>query len=186
MLNALTAGTKPATTAGWVGLLTLGTAVTGFTGATTKLTASHSFVDKDVVVLNSVTGGTGLIAERIYYVKKVSATELELFPIAALTGTAESCVGVTAASLSKLTELSGGSYKRLASAFGTAANGVSDDATAHKIAVPAAGVVDFIGYFDQEASGGTLWAVAKVTKETFAGAGTYEVTDSKLDLLGVA
>jgi hypothetical protein len=184
MLAALATGSPKA---GWVGLFVAEPALTGWTGTGSILTrAGHGLVDKDLVVLNTVTGGAGLVAERLYYVHKVSTSEIELFAVYALTAPAEAfTTNVTEASISKLVEASGGSpaYKRVAAAFGAAAKGVVEDKTERELNCASGQAVDYIGYFSAETGAGTCLSVAKVTHESFASQGLYKVREGSLDLM---
>ena len=92
---------------------------------------------------------------------------------------------VTALTITKLVEISGGSpaYARKAIAYNTAAKGTMDDSTNGAVFdVPAGAAVDYVGYFSASTAG-TLLAVNKVTQEVFGAQGTYTLTDSDLDLL---
>lgn len=175
-----------------VGVAALGTPSTGYTCAAegVKLkNAGHTFIDKDLVYLNSVAGGSLLKAKRAYWVKKVSGTEVELFPKYDLTGTAEK-VGteVTDASLSKIEEASGGApaYARIACTYATAANRKRLDSTEHEVNVKAGQVVDLILGCGAETGIDKINMIAEVTKETFVGQGVYKVKEGQFDLLAAA
>jgi phage-related tail protein len=139
----------------------------------------------NLVVLTSLTGGTGLRTNYPYYVVGVSGNDFQLSETSG--GAAVDFTStITDATVVKLTEISGGSpaYARVAIAFAAAALGVLDDSTnGAAINVPAGGVVDYTGYFSA-ISGGTCYGVDDVTQETFAGQGVYTNTDSKLNLNG--
>jgi len=187
MLNALK-GTNPTTPITHVGLFTAGAAITSVTGAeaTDKLTkASHGLTNGDLVVLRSLTGGTGLVTEYPYYVVGVDGNDFQLAQISG--GTAvDFTTDITSVSVVKLTEVSGGSpaYARVAIAFAAAAGGALDDSTnGAELDVPASGVVDYVGFFSASTAG-ELLAVDDVTQETFGAQGKYTVTDAKLNLNG--
>jgi hypothetical protein len=189
MLTAFAKKEAPTVSPTFVGAFKALTAITGWTGATTILThAAHGLVDKDLVVLNSFTGGTGLVAKRWYYAKKVGVNEIELYDVYALTGTAVSMVSVTEASISKLEEATGGSpaYARVACVYAAAANRKTVDATEHEVNMAAGQVVDFVGYFSAVSGAGTTLAGAEVTKETFASQGILKVKEGLLDLAAAA
>lgn len=192
MLNALK-GTDPTTPITYVGLLTAQTPLTGVTavastGIFTK--TSHGLSNGDLVILSSLTGGTGLRTAYPYYVIGVSGSTFQLSETSG--GAAHAfTVDLSAGTVTKLAEVSGGTpaYARIAIAFNAASEGLLDDSTNGAIVnVPAAGVVDCIGFFSAVTSG-TLLAInlsttlgGTLTEETFGGQGTYTVTDAKLDL----
>jgi hypothetical protein len=180
MLNALGAA------AGYVGLLTAGTAKTGVTGvaATDLLTkASHGLTNGDLAVLTSVTGGTGLRANYPYYVVGVNGNDFQLSETSG--GAAVNfSTALTDATVVKLTEVTGGNpaYARKAIAWSAAALGTMDDSTNGAVVdCPAAAVVDYVGFFSA-ATAGTCYGIDDVTQETFGAQGTYTVTDADLDL----
>ncbi len=81
-------------------------------------------------------------------------------------------------------EVSGGSpaYARKAIAFNAAASGTMDDSTnGITFDVPAGTTVTHVGYWSA-VTGGTFLAKSAQTPETFAGQGTYTVTDADLTL----
>jgi hypothetical protein len=189
MLNALK-GTNPTTPITHCSLLTAAAAITGVTGvaATDLLTKSgHGLSNGNLVVLASLSGGTGLVVTRPYYVVGVSGNDFQLSHTSG--GSAVDFTSdITSVSVIKLTEVSGGSpaYARQAIAFAAASEGTIDDSTNGAVFdVPAAGQVDYVG-FHSASTAGTLLGVDDVTSESFAGQGTYTVTDAKLDLLATA
>lgn len=195
MLNALK-GTNPAVPITHAGLLTAGTPITGVTGvaATDLFTkASHGLTNGDLVILTALSGGAGLFAgdagnanelARPYFVVGVSGND---FQLALTSGGAavDFTSAVTALTITKLTEITGGSpaYARKAIAYNASAGGTMDDSTNGAVFdIPAAGVVSYASYHSA-VSAGTLLAIDKLTEETFVGQGTYTLTDSDLDLL---
>jgi hypothetical protein len=193
MLNALK-GTNPTTPITHVGLMTAGTAITGVTSADalTFDKTSHGLTTGDLVILTSLTGGSALKAgtannadenARIYFVIATGLTA-DAFRVSTIPGGSAEAHGsnVSAVTVTKLTELSGGAYARVAIAYNTALGGTMDDSTnGAVINVPAAGVVDYVSYHSASSAGKVL-AIDKVTQETFGAAGTYTLTDSDLDL----
>jgi hypothetical protein len=182
-----------------VGLMTKGANITGVvsTGSPDTFTkTAHGLSNGDVIIFTAVTGGTGIVAGTAgnadgkahpYFVVSTAANT---FQIALTSGgsAVDLTSDVTAATVNKLTEISGGSpaYARTAIAFAAAAGGLIDDSTnGAALNVPAAGVVDFVS-FHSASTAGTLLAIDDVTQEVFAGQGTYTVTDAKLDLLNGA
>lgn len=186
MLNAL-AGTSPGAPITHAGLLTAGTPVTSVVGEADNDTftkASHGLSNGNLVILSSLSGGTGLVAGRPYYVVGVSGNDFQLSHTSG--GSAVNfTTDVSGVTITKLTELTGGSpaYARKAIAFNAAADGSMDDSTnGAAFDVPAGAVVDYVGFYSAS-SAGTLQAIDDLTQESFAGQGTYTLTDADLDLL---
>jgi hypothetical protein len=185
MLDAL-AGTASGSPISHVGLLTKGANITGVTSTGSPDTftkTAHGLSNGDLIVFSSVSGGGGLVAAFPYFVVSTAANTFQV----ALTvgGSALDLTSdVTSATVNKLAEVSGGSpaYARTAIAFAAAAASLIDDSTNGAVLnVPAAGVVDYHGFWTASTAG-TLLAIDDVTQETFGAQGTYTVTDSKLDL----
>jgi hypothetical protein len=185
MLDAL-AGTASGSPISHVGLLTKGaniTAVTSTGSPDTFTKTAHGLSNGDLIVFSSITGGAGLVAGFPYYVVSTAANTFQ----AALTsgGAAiDLSSDVSAATVNKLTEISGGSpaYARVAIAFAAASASLIDDSTNGAVLnVPAAGIVDYHGFWTASTAG-TLHAIDDVTQETFGAQGTYTVSDSKMDL----
>ena len=88
-----------------------------------------------------------------------------------------------------MVELTGGSpaYARQRITWNSPATGnVGDASVAAAINVPAGATTNYIS-FHSASSAGTLLAVAPASSvETFAGQGTYTVTDAELDLMAAA
>lgn len=170
-----------------VGLLTKGANITGVTSTGSPDTftkTAHGLSNGDLIVFSSVTGGSGLVAGHPYFVVNTAANT---FQVALTSGgsAVDLSSDVTAATVNKLTEVSGGSpaYARAAITLAAAAGGLVDDSTnGATINVPAAGVVDYVSAHSASTAG-TLMAISPVTQETFGGQGTYTVTDAKFDLL---
>jgi hypothetical protein len=80
-------------------------------------------------------------------------------------------------------EVSGGSpaYARKANTYNTASGGSLDNSNAPVFDVPGGTTVTHVGFWSAS-SGGTLYAYAAVTNETFGAQGTYTATDADLDL----
>ena len=195
MLNALK-GTTPAAPITHAGLFDEQTPITAVTAAAagdawTK--TSHGLSDNDLIIVTAVTGGGASIrsgnagngdenAEPLF----VRDSTANTFKVARTPGgtAVDITVDITAATVTKLVEISGGSpaYARKAIAYNSAVDGAMDDSTNGAVFdVPAGATVDYVGYFSASTAG-TLQAVDKVTSEAFAGQGTYTLTDSDLDL----
>ncbi len=170
----------------YAGLLTSGTPLTSVTGvaATNVLTkATHGLVNGDLVVITSLTGGTGLRQNYPYYVVGVSGND---FSLSETSGGAafDFTTDISNATIVELTEITGGSpaYARIAIAWNAAALGTMDDSTnGAAFDCPAGAVVNWVGYFSA-LTNGTLYALDDLTQETFTGQGVYTLTDADLDL----
>lgn len=184
MLDAMK-GTNPTTPITHVGLFDEAAAITTVTGtASTDVFAktSHGLSNGDLVVLRSLTGGTGLYTEQPYYVITANANDFQLSRVSA--GSAINfTTDVTDVSVVKLVEISGGTpaYARIAIAFAASADGLLDDSTNGAVVDVPACTVNYVGYFSASTAG-TLLAISLVTTEVFSAQGTYTVTDAKLDL----
>lgn len=170
----------------YVGLFDEEAAITSVTGtASTDLLnkSSHGLSNGNLVVLRSLSGGSGLTTEYPYYVVGVSGSDFQL----SLTSGGSAInftTDITSVSVVRLTEISGGSpaYARVAIAFAAASGGQIDDSTnGAVINVPAAATVNYVGFFSA-LTNGTLYGIDDVTAEAFGAQGTYTVTDAKLDL----
>jgi len=184
MLNALK-GTNPTTPITHAGLYDEAAAITSVTGvaATDLLTkVGHGLTNGDLVVLRSLTGGAGLVTEYPYYIVGVSGNDFQLSTTSG--GSAFNfTTDITSVSVVKLVEISGGSpaYARQTISFAAAAEGLLDDTSNPVFDVPAAAVVNYVGFFSA-VTAGTMCGIDQVTEETFAAQGTYTLTDAKLDL----
>ena len=170
-------------------------AITGVASTDVFTSNAHGYSDGDVVVLDTLTGGTGLVAAagtsqaqlasaRLYHIRDSATDTFKLAMQAA--GTAVNfTTDVSAGYVSRLVEISGGdpAYARLAIAWGTAADGAIDDST-NGIAfnVPAAGVASYAGGFSAITAGTMHKAEPLPTEETYTGQGTYNLTDDKVNL----
>ena len=137
----------------------------------------------DVIVFTAKTGGSGITLNKPYYVINKSTN---LFQISEIAGGSAVDLGTDLTATTtyrKLTEISGGSpaYARKSIAFNAASGGSIDDSTAPVFDIPAGAVVNAVGYYDASTSG-TLQAFDDLTEETFAGQGTYTLSDSDIDL----
>lgn len=191
MIEALRTNTAPALQVAAVGLLQRAAAKTTTSESTTKLKlTAHGFSAGDVLVFTALNGGAGLLVGRPYIVL-AAGLETNAFSISMVpAGTAESWTTevIATSEVAKLSEVSGGSpaYARIATALGAASSkGQLDDSTEHTINVPASTTVNFIGYWSAT-SAGTLLIINEILAEKFEAQGTMKITDTKLDLLGVA
>jgi hypothetical protein len=160
----------------------IGASLINMTGAKAK-----GFTNGKIVMIRVLTASvTGLVAERPYYVVGEVTNGFEL----ALQegGTAVKVAGAeltTASEFAVLTEISGGSYARVATTWGAASNGEISDTAAEVIKVPAATTVTDAGWWEKLATGTGatgIQAVAKLTEpESFGAEGEYKVSSDKLE-----
>jgi hypothetical protein len=185
LMLAAYAGTNPTAQTTHVGLFT-STSQSGITGVTSTdiLTkTAHGLSNGDVAIPSALTGGSGLVSGDVYYVIGVTTNT---FQLALTPGGAAVDLGtdVTAMTLTKLTEVTGGApaYARKAIAWSAPAGGVLDDSTNGAVFdVPGGITVTHQGDFSA-LTAGQLNAVADIVDEAFAGQGTYTVTDAKRNL----
>jgi hypothetical protein len=187
-IDAIARGTNPAGYAQYVGLLSADATKSCTAVASTGIftCTAHGYSSGDLVVLSALTGGTGFVAGRLYF---VSATNLatNTFSLTPIPGGSIVTGGtdITAGTVGRLVEISGGTYARIATSFAASVNGGDDDSTSHVINVPAGITVAWVGYWTA-LTAGNLVSAGSVTPEVFAGAGTYTVTDAKIDLNALA
>jgi hypothetical protein len=170
------------TSATHMGLQTKGPNITGVTGVTS--TDTFTKTAHGLVVLSGLTGGSGLVAGDPYFVVSTAANT---FQLALTPGGSAVDLGsdVTAATVNKLTEITGGTpaYARKAIAWNAAAAAVLDDSTnGAAFDVPPGAVVDYQSLHTASTAGSVL-AIDDVTQETFGGQGTYTATDFKVNAI---
>lgn len=144
---------------------------------------SHGLSNGDLIVIDSKTGGTGLTLGRPYF---VTGSTANTFTLSELSGGATVDVGtdVSASSIRKLVELTGGSpaYARKSSTFSASAGAVLVSSNAPVFDAPAGVTVDYVGWYSA-VTAGTLLAVDDLAPESYTGQGTYTLSTSTLDLL---
>lgn len=180
--EALTGATKKME---WVGLFTQKTFKAEASAAGTKIKLSKSeaegFTNGTVVFLTKLEGGTGLKEGRVYYVVGAKTAEFEVALEEGATAVSFSTEVKSGTEWGVLKEISGGSYKRVKTSWGSASKGEIAASAAIKIAVPASTTVAYAGWWTAE-TGGTLEAAEKLEhEETYTGAGEYELTSDKLE-----
>lgn len=83
------------------------------------------------------------------------------------------------------TEVTGGSYARVAVSFDAASGGSMNCTTASfDVEIPGSTTVKAVGLYDQAAPGGTLGWYLNVTDVVFTVSGQYTVADLDIDLNG--
>lgn len=185
-LDAIARATAPALSITHVGLMSKGadiTAVTSTGSPDTFTKTAHGLANGDVIIFSGITGGGGLIAGHPYFVINTAANTFQISQTSG--GTAFDLTSdVTAATVNKLSELSGGSpaYARVAIAFAAAAAETSDDSTNGAVVNVAGGTTVSFVSFHSASTAGTLMGIQSITPEVFASQGTYTVTDAKIQL----
>lgn len=187
MLDCGLRNTTPTISITHASLWTKAATKTGTATASSDLVniTSHGYSAGDVVVLSGLTGGAGLTAGWIYFVIATGLTSNAFSVSETSGGTAVDITSdASALSANKLAEVTGGSpaYARKAIAYAAASLALIDDSTNGAVFdVPAAAVVDYVG-FNTASTSGTIMALNPVTQETFGAQGTYTLSDAKLDL----
>jgi hypothetical protein len=173
-----------------IGLFNAPTASAFTVAASTNLVTltAHGYSNGDLVVMATLTGGTGLFQLRPYRV--VSATTNTFSVAETISGSAIDVTTDGSGTIHKLTELTGGSpaYARKAITYAAAAARVVDDSTnGVTFDIPAGSGVMYIGRFSASTAGTCHSAdVANPQEPTYAGQGTYTVSDSKFHLNSAA
>jgi len=151
-----------------------------------QIKKAQSLKNGNVVYFSVLSGGAGLVALRPYYVIGENAAHFEV----SLTegGTAVEFTTELKASSEYivLTEMSGGAYARKETNFGAAAEGKTEDVTAHSLKIPAGKTISAEGYWETETGQGVgkklLGISVLTTPEAFGAEGTYEVKSSEADM----
>jgi len=185
LLTAYVKNEAPGKKPDWVGLLKRETAKAVTSTAAGKLKCA-GMANGDMVVFTVLAGAVGLVLGRAYFVVGVVGEALELSQTEG--GPAESTIECTAGSeFAKVVEqTNSGESKRIKTAFGAAVKSVAEDAEAHAIKCLINAQINYGGYFNAEAAG-KADVLCEVSQESFTGgAGTYTVSNGKLDLLGIA
>lgn len=176
-----------------LGLLQAGTPLTAVTGATSTdlfTKTAHGLTAGDLVVISALTGGSGLVAGRPYFVIATGLTA-NAFAVSLTPGGSAVDLGsdVTTCTVTEYTEISGGSpaYARVTNSWNAAAGGTIDNnAVGADVNIPAGATVNAIGGYSALTSG-NLHDLAIVTPEGPYGAqGLYQVTDYDIDANGLA
>lgn len=185
MLDALFRNTLGAADVTHVGLYDFdnGRNVTGETVDDNIDDTATPYANGDIVIFTAKTGGSNIVLLKPYYVINKATN---LFQISEVAGGSAVDLGsdlTATTTIRRLTEISGGSpaYARKSIAFNAATGGSIDDSTAPVFDIPAGATVDGVGFYDA-VTVGTLQAFDDLTSESFAGQGTYTLSDSDIDL----
>lgn len=166
-----------------LGLLDADPGLTGLTSDGTTFTkTAHGYANGNLIVLSALTGGSALVVGRPYFVITSAANTFQVAHVPAGTAVAHGS-NVTAGTSTRLVELSGGTYARVAITYAAPADGVMDDSTnGVDINVPAGATVDYVGYYSALTAGDLHAITAQTPEGPYGSAGIYRVTDSKLNL----
>lgn len=177
-------GTNPAVSATHAALFDADAALspTGTASADTIDLTAHGLSNGNLVTFTALTGGAGLVVGRPYFVVGAVANTFQLAELSG--GSAfDFTTNITASTLRRLIEISGGSpaYARKAVTWAAAVGGSKDETASPVFDVPGGVTVDWMGLYSA-LTAGTLIAIDDLTAETYAGQGTYTLSDTDIDL----
>lgn len=168
-----------------VGAFQAGTALTAVTGATpsTFTKTAHGMANGTVVLFSALSGGSGLVVGRPYFVVNQATNT---FQVALLSGgTAVDMVStVTSATVTPYVEIAYHTAgARATQSWNTASGGsIDNNVVGASLNIPSGATVNALGAFSAS-SAGNLHDFATVTAEGPYGAnGLYDVTDYDIDL----
>jgi len=176
------------TTNRWIGALTSAAAVAvEASAASTKIKkTANGLANGNVLYFSVLSGGAGLVALRPYYVVGAATNEFEVSLTEGGTAVSFTTELKAASEYIKLTEMSGGGYKRLETAFGASAEGKTEDVTEHSLKIPAGKTINAEGYWETETGQGAakhlLGISVLTTPESYGSEGTYTVKSSESDM----
>lgn len=161
-----------------------GKAVTGVTATDIFTSAAHGFAAGNVVMFSGLTGGSGIVVGRPYFVIAANLAtntfQVSLIPA----GTAiDLGTDVTAGTVIRYVETTGGApaYARKAIAWNAAADGTIDDSTNGAVVdQPAGSKVDAVGGWNNASA--VMLLINLVTQSTDAAQWTYTITDADLTI----
>jgi len=159
------------------------------TGAILKSNTAHGLTTGMLIYFSALAGPTAgalfasltgtTATERLFFVKEVSTTEIELSETASF-AQATWTTNVSSATVHKAAEVSD---TRAAVTMKAAAQSLTESEAAATVVIAGACTVNWVSSHSA-LTAGTLYALAKVTAEVFSAAGSFEVKKSTLDLLG--
>jgi hypothetical protein len=175
------------TTNRWVGAMTASAATAVEASAVGKqIKKTQSLKNGNVLYFSVLSGGAGLVALRPYYVIGENASHFELALTEGGTAVEFTTELKVASEYIVLTEMSGGSYARIETAFGVASEGKTEDTTEHSIKIPAGKTINAEGYNEAVSGVGTSkkWLGFSIltTPESYGSEGTYTVKSSESDM----
>lgn len=154
-----------------------GKSFTGVASTDVCTSTAHGYANGNLVMVSALTGGSGLVVGRPYF---VIAQATNTFQLAATPGGSAVDLGsdVSAGTVTRLVELTGGSpaYARQAIAFNAAAGRSMPQTSNISFDVPAC-TVHYAGYYSASTAG-SLYSIDDVLAEVFAAQGTYTLTGS--------
>jgi hypothetical protein len=149
---------------------------------------TQSLANGTLLYFSVLSGGTGLVALRPYYVINKSGTQFEVSNTEGGSAVSFSSELKAASEYIVLTEIVyAESGKRIVTAFGAAAEGKVEDTTGHVLKIPAGKTINAEMYNEAEegigASKHWLGISVLTTPETYGSNGTYEVKSTEADLM---
>ena len=163
----------------------IGSSVLNLTGAKSK-----GFTNGATVVVRKLTASiTGLLVEkRLLYVVGEATNTFELAYEEGGAGIKVAGHELETASteFALLIEISGGSYKRIKTTWGTAAGGEISDTAAEAFKVPAGKEITDAIWWEGESTGKAFANAKLEAAEKFGSEGEYKVTSDKLEANAVA
>lgn len=150
--------------------------------AGTVIKKTNTLTNGNVLYFSVLSGGAGLVALRPYYVVGRTGSQFELARTAGGPAISFTTELKAASEYVVVTEISGGSYKRIETAFAAAAGGETKDTTEHGLKIPGGKTIGAEVYFEGESTGALLGISILATPEPFASEGTYTVKESEADL----
>lgn len=188
-LDAVIAGTNPTANVTHVGMFKWSEAAKSLTtpfgvaSSDTFTSAAHGYSNGDLLILVSATGGAGLTVGDAFYVIGATTNTFQLARVSG--GTAvDFTTDLSAGSVRRLVEWSGGSYARIAVAFSAAAavsESITDSTNGAIVQAPSGVTADYEAGFSA-LTVGTLLVLDTGTGDSFASAGTYTITDVTVTL----
>lgn len=174
-----------ATAATHVGAFQAAAAITAISGATpsTFTKTAHGLANGTLVLLSALSGGSGLVSGRPYFVVSTAANtfQLALTPGGAAVDMVTTVTSMTATPYAEIVYHTSGT--RATQSWNTAANGAIDNnVVGASLNIPSGATVNALGAFSASTAG-NLHDFTTVTPEGPYGAnGLYDVTDYDIDL----
>jgi hypothetical protein len=150
--------------------------------AGTQIKKTQSLKNGNLIYFSVLSGGTGLVALRPYYVVGENAAHFEVALSEGGAAVSFSAELKAASEYVVVTELSGGSYKRIETAYGAAAAGKVEDTTPHALKVPAGKTIGALADWEGESTGHMLALSVLTTPESYGKEGVYTIESSEADM----
>lgn len=123
----------------------------------------------------------GLTLGHVYWIVAAAANQFEIAFEKGGVGVAFTEILKATSQMYAIKEHTGAKTKRIATGFGAAANGSSEDAVAREVVISSTTTIEFTMYWSQEAVGGTLYGINKVTAKTLEENDVYKITKGILE-----